>query len=196
MPQKESARLVRELASHGYTADREAITLLSGVESPTEALVAAVEAAPDDELKLSAANVRDALGEAPRGRRDPISGDDSPDDAGEDRAGATAESKPGTAAADSTAPAVEDPPVSTGTASGRQERQGGAVPVETKGSGGRSVNPELRELAVGNDMTGRSPVPVDRPVMSLSTASSRSSGLTLRPPDPSVSTGTAPPRGS
>ena len=72
MPLKEPARIARELASHGYTADREAITLLSASEDPETALVAAVEAAADDELKLSAANVRDALEASPRGRRDPI----------------------------------------------------------------------------------------------------------------------------
>ena len=155
MPQKEPARLARELASHGYTADREAITLLSAAEDPETALLVAVEAAPDDELKLSAADVRDALEEAPRGRRDPISGDDPPDGADTDDAaagtGADAE-----AASGPSSPAGGDPSVSTGTDPGGQGKQGGVVPVETEGWGGRDVDPDLRDLEVGNDMTGRS----------------------------------------
>ena len=54
MPLEEPARLARDLASHGFTADREAITLLAGAEDPESALRVAVEAAPEDELKLSA----------------------------------------------------------------------------------------------------------------------------------------------
>ncbi|PSP40146.1 DNA polymerase II, partial [Halobacteriales archaeon QH_10_70_21] len=75
MPQEEPARIARELASHGYAADREAITLLAGAEDPETALVVAVEATPDDALKLSAADVRDVLETNPRGRRDPIPAD-------------------------------------------------------------------------------------------------------------------------
>ena len=155
MPQTKPARLARELASHGYTADREAITLLSAAEDPETALVAAVEAAPDDELKLSAADVRDALKEVPRGRRDPISGDVATG-SGDDAEAAAGADDGETAAADPTAPAGGDPSVSTGTDHGSEEEQGGVVPVETKGSGGRDVDPELRDLAVDNDMTGRS----------------------------------------
>ena len=156
MPQKEPARLARELASYGYTADREAITLLSAAEDPETALLVAVEAAPDDRLKLSAADVRDALEEAPRGRRDPISSDDPPDGADTDDAAAGTGANAEAAAPGPTSPAGGDPSISTGTDPGGQGRQGGVVPVETEGSGGRDVDPDLRDLEVGNDMTGRS----------------------------------------
>ena len=156
MPQKEPARLARELAGHGYTADREAITLLSAAEDPETALLVAVEAAPDDELKLSAADVRDALEEAPRGRRDPISGDDPPDGAETDDAAAGTGADAGTAAPGPTSSAGGDPSVSTGTDPGGQGKRGGVVPVETEGWGERDVDADLRDLEVGNDMTGRS----------------------------------------
>ena len=68
MPREEPARIARELASHGYAADREAVTLLASAENPETALVAAVEATPDDELKLSAADVRTALDRGEIGR--------------------------------------------------------------------------------------------------------------------------------
>ncbi|PSQ32496.1 DNA polymerase II [Halobacteriales archaeon SW_12_69_24] len=145
MPFEEPARLARELASHGLTADREAITLLSRAEDTGTALRLAVEATPDEALKLSGADVRDALGAGPRGRRDPISGsDDNVTTAGPTVVDATAGG---------------DPPVSSGDSGVRRPSDGVDAPVETEGSGaggGRDVDPSLRSLSVGNDMTGRS----------------------------------------
>jgi len=178
VPQEEPARIARELASHGYAADREAITLLAGAEDPETALVVAVEATPDDALKLSAADVRDVLETDPRGRRDPIPADgettpdpepvpddpgaepepvpDNPGAAGPEADGTTPATTGATSGGDAPASAGEYPPVSTGTTPDELGPGGGDVPVETKGSGGRGVDPSLRELAVGNDMTGRS----------------------------------------
>jgi DNA polymerase II small subunit len=149
VPQAEPARIARELASHGYTADREAITLLASAESPEQALLVAVEATPDDALKLTAADVKDALDGEPRGRRDPISTDDAaaaaPAEAGAD-GGAVADSPP-----------THDPSVSTGTESTESGNVGASSPVETKGSsGGRDVDPSKRALDIANDMTGHS----------------------------------------
>jgi DNA polymerase II small subunit len=81
VPLEEPARLVQRLAANGYSADREAITLLAGAQDPAEALAVVVEAAPDDALKLTADDVRDALDEAPRERRDLISTADGTDEA-------------------------------------------------------------------------------------------------------------------
>ena len=84
MPLEEPARIARELASHGYAADRAAITLLAGAEDVAGALALAVEATSDDALKLTAEDVREALENRPRGRRDPISGSDSDGASGTD----------------------------------------------------------------------------------------------------------------
>ncbi|MFT4884190.1 MAG: DNA polymerase II small subunit [Natronomonas sp.] len=150
VPQEEPARIARELASHGYTADREAITLLASAESPEQALVLAVEATPDDALKLTAADVKDALDGEPRGRRDPISTEDESPTAAPAEAGGD-----GGAVADS--PSASDPPVSTGTGSPESGDAAAAAPVETKGSStGRDVDPSKRDLDIANDMTGRS----------------------------------------
>jgi DNA polymerase II small subunit len=154
VPLEEPARLARVLASHGFTADREAITLLAGAEDPESALRVAVEAAPEDELKLSAAAVRDALEAGPRGRRDPIS------DGAATPAGSTGDAT-GAAHGSGTTP-NPNPSVSGGDGGVGHPSDGGDAPVETEGSGGavgvggRAVDPSLRSLSVGNDMTGRS----------------------------------------
>jgi DNA polymerase II small subunit len=149
VPQEEPARIAQQLASHGYTADREAITLLASADSPEQALLLAVEATPDDALKLSAADVKDALDGEPRGRRDPIS---------EDETATTAPAEAGAeggAVADS--PASSDPSVSTGNATTESGDGAVSAPVETKGSSGeRDVDTSKRDLDIANDMTGHS----------------------------------------
>jgi len=70
VPLEGPARIVSELTSRGYNAEREAVTLLAGADDPAVALDRAVEAAPDDALKLTADHVRSVLG--PDGTRDPI----------------------------------------------------------------------------------------------------------------------------
>ena len=128
MPREEPARIARELASHGYAADREAVTLLASAENPETALVTAVEATPDDELKLSAADVRAALDRG-GSRRTSVGGGTASGDGG-------------------AAQPSSDPFVSTGTPADEGDGSGG-VAVETEGSGGG-------RLSVDNDMTGRS----------------------------------------
>jgi DNA polymerase II small subunit len=185
VPLEEPARIARELASHGYTADREAITLLARAEDTAGALALAVEATPDGALKLTAEDVRDALDGIPQGRRDPISEEDSgsadrkPTDNDVDDASATNDGtvRPGDAGA-------KDPSVSTGDGDGISNDGAGSSPVETKGSSGgetgvsggsepatgvleeqpatpdaeatRTADPSLRSLDIGNDMTGHS----------------------------------------
>ncbi|MFC7081895.1 DNA-directed DNA polymerase II small subunit [Halorussus caseinilyticus] len=63
MPLETPARIVSELTSRGYNADREAVTLLAGADDPRAALDVAVERAPDDALKLSADHVERVLTE-------------------------------------------------------------------------------------------------------------------------------------
>ncbi|MFQ3319824.1 MAG: DNA polymerase II small subunit [Natronomonas sp.] len=179
MPLEEPARLAQELASHGYTADREAITLLAGADNPAEALLLAVEATPEDALKLTAADVHDALetrspaapgDDSDHGRRDPISSDENretdddhaPAAKAAKRAASGAKTSVESSTDEGSAPSTEpstgdDPSVSTGTTMSKPAIDRGDVPVETKGSAsGRSADPALRSLEIGNNMTGRS----------------------------------------
>ncbi|WP_231186221.1 DNA-directed DNA polymerase II small subunit [Haladaptatus sp. DYF46] len=61
MPLETPARIVSELTSRGYNADREAVTLLASAPDPGAALERAVESAPEDALKLSVEHVRTVL---------------------------------------------------------------------------------------------------------------------------------------
>jgi DNA polymerase II small subunit len=63
VPLETPARIVSELTSRGYNADREAVTLLAGADDPDAALEAAVERAPEGALKLSAEHVKTVLDE-------------------------------------------------------------------------------------------------------------------------------------
>ncbi|OYR58346.1 DNA-directed DNA polymerase II small subunit [Halorubrum halodurans] len=161
MPLESNARIVSELASRGYNAEREAVTLLAGAEDVAAALEAAVEAAPDDALRITTDHVRAALdghGTAPSA--------DAPSGSG-----APSGSPPTPSDRSSASP--DQPPVQTA--------EPGRSPVETRGSGAGGAeaddpaadaavggsahghaaaahdrDPSWRELEVGNDMTGHS----------------------------------------
>ncbi|WP_225335819.1 DNA-directed DNA polymerase II small subunit [Halomicrobium urmianum] len=140
MPLETPARIVSELASRGYNAEREAVTLLADAPDPDAALERALETAPDDALKLSADHVRDVLEPKHDGER-------SRSEPAESGAGPTASTPD------------EDPPASGGTRAPSSADGGGAAPVETGGSStgsDRDVNLEKRSVTVDNDMTGRS----------------------------------------
>ncbi|GAA0278600.1 DNA-directed DNA polymerase II small subunit [Halobacterium noricense] len=64
MPREPPVRVVRELTSRGYNAEREAVTLLAGASDPAAAVERAVDAAPDDALTLTTAHVREVLDDA------------------------------------------------------------------------------------------------------------------------------------
>jgi DNA polymerase II small subunit len=154
VPLEEPARLARELASHGYTADREAITLLANAADPAAAIGIAVEATPDDALKLTVEDVRDALEDVPRDQRAPISagspsvgaadadtgqrtgdpgqrtGDESPAETGEEPVAVGDDAGDGT------------PSVSTGTGGGASEGTDAVAPGETEGSTGAGRSAE------------------------------------------------------
>lgn len=63
MPLETPVRIVSELTSRGYNADREAVTLIAGADDPAVAVEAVVENAPEDALILSASHVRPILEE-------------------------------------------------------------------------------------------------------------------------------------
>ncbi|MHC3436640.1 DNA-directed DNA polymerase II small subunit [Natrialbaceae archaeon A-gly3] len=135
MPLEGPARIVSELTSRGYNAEREAVTLIASAEQPAVALEAVLETVPEDELVVRAAHVRSVLEGSP--------GTDSVVSTGGGQGSAPA----------------DDPPVSTGTASDKHRDEQGASPVETEGSISefeRQVDTTLRDLEIANDMTGAS----------------------------------------
>jgi DNA polymerase II small subunit len=126
VPLETPARIVRELARRGYNVEREAVTLLAGAADPSTAVDAAVEAAPDDALRLTAAHVRAAI-------------DDDPPNGG--------------AAAPDASPT--DPPASTAPDDASFRDESADSPVETKGYRS-SGEPGARSVDVAGDVTGRS----------------------------------------
>ena len=139
-----SATVVNELASRGYNAEREAVALLANAPDPEAAIERAVEAAPDDALKLTTAHVRAALDDGTSG------GSPDPSRAAE-RSKATHTDR------------GKNPPVSTGTDGPKSRDVGGVFPPETKGSSAgadgpraRDSDPSVRNLTIDGDMTGQS----------------------------------------
>jgi DNA polymerase II small subunit len=154
VPLETPARVAAELASRGYNAEREAVTLLAGASNPDAALLAAIDAAPDDALVISADQVREVLDEPGAARRDGerlSTAEDDPAPVGGDPG-----SGPGSGGDDPASP-TDDPSVSTGTEPSNQAGGGGAAPVETKGSSfQRDGDTSARSLSVAGDVTGES----------------------------------------
>ncbi|MFC4405186.1 DNA-directed DNA polymerase II small subunit [Haloarchaeobius iranensis] len=120
MPQEATARIVGELASRGYNAEREAVTLIAGAEDPDATLAAVVDATAADALKVTAEDVRAVQDDtAPRGERS-VGGGEPRD-------------RPGTAT-------DGHPSVSTGDDRSQSRSTGadsnGSSPVETGGYAG------------------------------------------------------------
>ncbi|AXG05546.1 DNA-directed DNA polymerase II small subunit [Haloplanus rubicundus] len=176
MPLETPARIVRELARRGYNAEREAVTLLAGAPDPAAALDAAVEAAPDDALRLTVAHVRTTLD-----ADDVADAADDVADAADDvtAAGSTPAGPPSSeTTSDSSSPdstpdtSTEHPSVSTPASPTQSGTQAPDVPVETKGSAtdGTEESPSStdpdpdaggvdaldRTVDVAGDVTGRS----------------------------------------
>ena len=135
MPLEASARIVSELTSRGYNAEREAVTKLASADDPHATLERVVEELPADALVVQTDHVEAVLSATEADAKPTAGGQQSP---------ATTEN--------------EDPSVSTGDRTADPTAVGGAAPVETGGSAGanRSVDPELRSLEIAGDMTGDS----------------------------------------
>ena len=149
MPLETPARIVQELASRGYNAEREAVTLIAGADDPNRALSASLETVPDGAMKLTADHVRETLDS---GRVRPADG--------RTRDASTAKTAEGSTDA-------EDPPISPGTDAPTTPESDRSPPPETGGSPAASASvqrtddgadrsTENRDIAVENDMTGRS----------------------------------------
>ena len=131
MPLEASARIVSELTSRGYNAEREAVTKLASAEDPQAALERVMDDVPEDALVVSADHVDAILS-----------------------AGSTTDTGSGSPGV----PEPDDPSVSPGETTTEPTAEGGSAPVETKGveSAERSVDPDLRSLEIEGDMTGES----------------------------------------
>jgi DNA polymerase II small subunit len=129
VPRSSSVRIVTELASRGYNAEREAVTLIAGASDPKRAIERAVETVPEEALTLSAEHVRATL---------------DPDRS----ANTTATHNPPVSGGNTdTAPETETAaPVETK----------GSGDEATDASTTRSTDPALRDLNVAGDITGRS----------------------------------------
>jgi DNA polymerase II small subunit len=194
VPLEEPVAVARALASRGFNADREAVTLLANAPDPEAALAHVVDAASDETTRLTAADVRPAIkataGEA-RTRGDPgpkqdtadptSSGTDADetdptDDTPTERGVATAASTP-----DAASPA--DPSVSTGdNASELAEQRSGpgsqpGTPPETEGcetgAPGAASTTESTGSAVGDRDPSLRSVEVTGDVTGRSTGTGR-----------------------
>jgi len=65
VPLERHSRIVQALATHGYNAERAAVTLLAGVDDPQSAVAAVVKSVPDDTLRISVDDVRAVLDSKP-----------------------------------------------------------------------------------------------------------------------------------
>ncbi|WP_049928936.1 DNA-directed DNA polymerase II small subunit [Halopiger goleimassiliensis] len=143
MPLEAPARIVSELTSRGYNAEREAVTKLAAANDPATALERVLEELPEDALVVRADHVEAVLANGADGGRT-------------DAARSTTEPSSPSQTPPST---TDDPSVSTGTEPTPSGGSTARSPVETGGSnaaGGRAVDPEVRSLEISNDMTGQS----------------------------------------
>jgi len=120
VPLETPALIVRELASRGYNAEREAVTLLAGAPDTERAIERAVEAVPDDSLVLSADHVDAVLQNLP------------------EAGGSAGRSKPPSDSRSPEEDTGDNPPVSAGGGPTKPEENAGGSPVETGGSAGGS----------------------------------------------------------
>ncbi|SMO31924.1 DNA-directed DNA polymerase II small subunit [Halorubrum cibi] len=151
MPLESNARIVGELASRGYNAEREAVTLLAGADDAAAALEAAVEAAPDDALRITTDHVRAALDD-----RGPVSNDGS-DGAPSGQPSATPVNDDGSPVETKGSGVANETGPTAGV--GADDRAGGRDDPgsdEDHRGAAHDRDPSRRELAVGNDMTGHS----------------------------------------
>ncbi|MFU8867070.1 DNA-directed DNA polymerase II small subunit [Natronococcus sp.] len=147
MPLEGPARIVSELTSRGYNAEREAVTRIASTEDPAATLEAVLEALPEDALVVRSDHV------------DPVLESEPASDGGR--------------TAHPTGSVSDSSSVSTGAETAPPSPQASDDPVETKGVGernedgddgrkdavvqsGRSSDPLERSLEIAGDMTGES----------------------------------------
>ncbi|WP_224333350.1 DNA-directed DNA polymerase II small subunit [Haloprofundus halobius] len=180
MPLETPSRIVKALASRGYNAEREAVTLLASAANPAEAMERAVDEAPDDALRLTVDHVRAVLDGGSNAADAPT----KPTGAGLADSVAPPNQTADAADAANAADAADaaDPSVSTGSST-ENSQTAAPSPVETGGStrdakvtpdesttldgsptrpsgaatdSSHTRDPSKRSLDIANDMTGAS----------------------------------------
>jgi DNA polymerase II small subunit len=158
VPLEAAARLVSELTSRGYNAEREAVTRLAAAEDPNAALERVLEDVPDDALVVRADHVESVLSRSDTTGSPRTNGSDTGDSVesgttsvGSETAGRNA-TRTDASSTDST------PSVSTGTERATGGDSPDRSPVETEGSSpaNRLADPAIRSLEITGDMTGES----------------------------------------
>ncbi|GAB3678509.1 DNA-directed DNA polymerase II small subunit [Halopiger thermotolerans] len=154
MPLEGHARIVSELTSRGYNAEREAVTQLAAADDPDAVLEHLLDEIPDDALVVRSEHVEAAL--------DAVSGSAPSNESGGEAANAAGPG-PEAAAPSPTADSADahgepTPSVSTGTDAPVSGDSATRSPVEMEGSQSieRTVDPDLRSLEIEGDMTGQS----------------------------------------
>ena len=160
MPLESNARIAKELARHGYNAEREAVTLLASASDSAAVVESVVDRAPADALRITADHVRAVTDDraATDDRADPAANSTATS------ADSTHTSPPNRNGNESASEGLKEAsPVETG---GSSSTARAASNGETAGSASDTApdrtddaphhDPDLRELTVGNDMTGRS----------------------------------------
>ncbi|MDG5817924.1 DNA-directed DNA polymerase II small subunit [Natronococcus sp. A-GB7] len=144
MPLEGPARIVGELTSRGYNAEREAVTRIAATEDPATTLEAVLEDLPDDALVVRSEHVESLL------EREPVSDGARTTDP----AGSSTDDGP-----DSIESSTHNTSASTGDERSTSRPTATGGPVETKGvpeGSGRSADPLERSLEIAGDMTGES----------------------------------------
>ncbi|OYR56944.1 DNA polymerase II [Halorubrum ezzemoulense] len=182
MPLESNARIAKALAERGYNAEREAVTLLAGATDPTAAIAATVDRAPDEALRITADHVREAIDHTDKSAAPPDETGQSPvetkgssatepgatetvaDPVTTDGASAMdvdtgAASDPATADAPTVDPGTADPLTADPTTADSPTADpttADSPTVDSATAADPSRDLDLRDLEVGNDMTGRS----------------------------------------
>ena len=174
MPLESNARIVAELARRGYNAEREAVTLLAGADKPETVLEATVERAPDEALRITVEHVRTAIEEGSQSGPEPSPNSRHSRPSGNNTSGSPPEKKRQNQKTDTTTPTETKGSRSSGNDTGSDDAESSAGPIDAESSVGSDDqkrsnaetpeiqssthvrDPELRELSVGNDMTGHS----------------------------------------
>jgi len=177
VPREPPVRVVRELTSRGYNAEREAVTLLARASDPAAAVERAVDAAPADALTLTTDHVRGVLDDAtPDGSAaetsDETTADAEQTAAGASAAAATEPTDPEPASADDGSNATgttttESSDASTGAESDSIRQTESTSPIETKGvdegrnaagrrDGRAARDDSQRSVEIDGDITGES----------------------------------------
>ena len=166
MPLEGPTRIVRELTSHGYNAEREAVTLLAGADRPGAVLERVIETVPDDALVVTTEHVRTAMGTVEAGNEAAVRAanvtetqsqrnSEPPVESSSESAGnAGIETTSGTETTPAPSP-DEDPSVSTGDRTPVPTQGGGEDRPETRGAR-KPIDPSKQAVAIANDMTGES----------------------------------------